>query len=634
MTYENGHGRKLCDAGLTLLALDVSFFERETAVAGQLAGAAARAYPEGMKRSNRRAHVAPDPSTFAPQATGEDLTLHTRGIGVLPILNRLIERCQLMETLRRFLPREDRSCRIDTAVTLVLLVRNILISREPLYGIAQWSAALVPELLYLREDQLRHLNDDRVGRALARLFDIKFPEFVMHIMRHVVAEFDLDLAELHNDSTTVKFYGEYEEFDQPQRRRGKTTVAIRQGHSKDHRPDLKQLLYILTVSDDGGVPVYFTTDDGDKHDDQTHVPTWDLLRELTGRSDFLYVADCKLASAKNLAHINREGGRFITILPKNRGESKQMQQRLLDEPDSLRWELLYEVRDQDNILRQRFKTLREETLTADGYRLLWIHSLAKAASDDAGRMKALKKATDELVHLRQRLQSPRSRMRERHRVESEIEKILTRRDVAEVLKVEILQQEQVTLKQKTRGRKTKDTQYTREVKLRFDLTWHVDAESLQRARRSDGVFPLITNDRQLTAEEVLRAYKRQPIIEKRFSQLKTDFHVSPVFLKEVSRIESLLCVYFLSLLIQTLLERELRRAMAESKLESLPLYPEGRACSRPTTRRVIDVMESLSRHRLQTNTGEYQDLYTDPTPIQRQLIKLFGMTPSTYGRAP
>ena len=225
-------------------------------------------------------------------------------------------------------------------------------------------------------------------------------------------------------------------------------------------------------------------------------------------------------------------------------------------------------------------------------------------------------------------------MRDRPRVETEVETILTRYSVVGLLKVEILAEEEVTLKQSTPGRRNERTQYTREVKFRFDLTWQVDVVALERARRGDGVFPLITNDRQLTAEEVLRAYKRQPIIEKRFSQLKTDFNVAPVYLKEVSRIEALLCVYFLALLLQTLLERELRRALAESELESLPLYPEGRACRRPTTRRVIDVMESLSRHRLQTDDGAYQDLYTDPTPIQGQLIKLFGMTPPTYGRKP
>jgi transposase len=49
---------------------------------------------------------------------------------------------------------------------------------------------------------------------------------------------------------------------------------------------------------------------------------------------------------------------------------------------------------------------------------------------------------------------------------------------------------------------------------------------------------LLTNDKQLTAEEVLRAYKRQPIIEKRFSQLKTDFAVAPVYFKDVGRIQA------------------------------------------------------------------------------------------------
>ena len=143
----------------------------------------------------------------------------------------------------------------------------------------------------------------------------------------------------------------------------------------------------------------------------------------------------------------------------------------------------------------------------------------------------------------------------------------------------------------------------------------------------------MTNDKELSVEEVLRAYKRQPIIEKRFSQLKTDFVVAPVYLKEASRIEALLCVYFMALVLQTLLERELRAAMDQAGLEALPLYPEGRPCRRPTTRRVIDALASLTRHRLSTEDGSALDLYTDPTPLQRQVIQLCGMTLSTYGRS-
>lgn len=573
-----------------------------------------------------------DPASLAPIATAGNFTLHSRTIGALPIINHVIDRCRLRETLDKFLPAEDGRNRISTTTAILLLVRNILISREPIYGLGEWAAAFVPELLDLREDQLKSLNDDRVGRALDRLFDADFPQLVMAITQHVVTEFDLKLSELHNDSTTVRFYGDYEEFDQSRSRRGKPTVAIRQGHSKDHRPDLKQLLYILTVTDDGGVPVYFTTDDGDTCDDTTHISTWKLLRELTGRSDFLYVADCKLASTKNLSYIDAEKGRFITILPKVRKEPRIMKQTLMDDPGSLVWELLYEVYDDYDRLSHRFRTLREEQSTSDGYRLLWIHSWSKEISDDAGRMKMIKKATDELTKLRGRLQSPRTRMRDRAKVAEAVEKILVARGLCDILAVEIIEDEEVKLKKATPGRCTEETQYTRAVRLRFDLTWQVDADALARARRADGVFPLVTNDRALTAAEVLRAYKRQPMIEKRFSQLKSDFCVAPVFLKEVSRIESLLCVYFMALMVQALMERELRASMEESEIEALPLYHEARACRCPTALRVIEAMEPISRHRLEVARNEVQDLYTDPTPLQSQLIKLFGIVDTAYGK--
>ncbi len=65
-----------------------------------------------------------------------------------------------------------------------------------------------------------------MGRALDRLFNTNVSQLVLEVIQHVVTEFDLDLSELHNDSTTVRFYGDYEQFDQPQIRRGKKTVAI------------------------------------------------------------------------------------------------------------------------------------------------------------------------------------------------------------------------------------------------------------------------------------------------------------------------------------------------------------------------------------------------------------------------
>jgi hypothetical protein len=69
--------------------------------------------------------------------------------------------------------------------------------------------------------------------------------------------------------------------------------------SKDHRPDLKQLLFILTTAADGGVPVQFRCADGNTSDSVTHIETWNTLRTVAGRADFLYVADSKLCSHGN-----------------------------------------------------------------------------------------------------------------------------------------------------------------------------------------------------------------------------------------------------------------------------------------------------------------------------------------------
>ncbi len=103
-------------------------------------------------------------------------------------------------------------------------------------------------------------------------------------------------------------------------RGGKDTPVITRGHSKDHRPDLKQLLWILTVAAVASVPIAYRLADGNTNDDPTHVRIWDGLVSLLGRTDFLYVADSKLCTRDAMSHIHRHHGRFVTVLPRTRSE--------------------------------------------------------------------------------------------------------------------------------------------------------------------------------------------------------------------------------------------------------------------------------------------------------------------------
>ena len=587
----------------------------------------AKRKPKAQPEARRPKNLSAGQRTY--RAHGKRIVTHC--VGALPIINRLLDRMRLRDFLARHLPAEDSRTKVDTPRVVLLLLRNLLVSREPMYGVAEWARNFGPELFDLRPREFDYLNDDRVGRCLDRVFQALDTNLIMDVVTHVVGEFEVCLDELHNDSTTVSFFGDYPSAETERRVKGQTAPAITWGHSKDHRPDLKQLLYILTVSDDGGIPVYFQAASGNVVDDQTHQATWRLLAELVQRPDFLYVADCKLATTENMNEIARLGGRFITVLPATRKEDTQFRQRLRETPLAVSWREAYRLTHEDGTLRDLFQVCTDEQLSKEGYRLLWFHSRGKAESDAETRARRLQRAICELTDLRARLTSPRTRFRQRDKVTAAVDAILDAHTARDYLHVEILECQQENYRQVSRGRPTKDTQYTRRVETRFDVSWEVDGKRLEAAAAGDGVFPLITNLRDWTAAEVLKAYKRQPIIEKRFSQLKTDFCVAPVYLKSVTRIVGLLAVYFLALMVQSLLERELRRAIQSQGLEPLPLYPEGRACASPTTRQVLDVFEPIARHTIFLNGSDDLEMFTtELAPIHRQILQLFQVPTTDY----
>jgi Domain of unknown function (DUF4277) len=195
-----------------------------------------------------------DPVSHTPSHPGADAhaagrTLTSTRVAALPVLAPFLRRLRLDAFLRGHLPGEDRRARVPTATALLVLLQNLLIAREPLYGVGQWAARHDPERLGLTPTQVPALNDDRVGRCLDRLFDADIPSLTLEVVAHAVREFGVGLDELHNDSTTITFHGDYEGAERERTLRGRLRLAVTHGHNKDHRPDLKQLLYILN-----GVP--------------------------------------------------------------------------------------------------------------------------------------------------------------------------------------------------------------------------------------------------------------------------------------------------------------------------------------------------------------------------------------------
>ncbi len=212
----------------------------------------------------------------------------------------------------------------------------------------------------------------------------------------------------------------------------------------------------------------------------------------------------------------------------------------------------------------------------------------------------------------------------------EVEKILEHYRVHRYLKVSRTVRTEHDFKQTRRGRPGPDTAYRRITHRRYDLEWSIETAAVAYDEKSDGMYPLITNDRTLSPQQVLEAHKGQPRLEKRFEQLKSIHEIAPVFLKNPARIEAFFTVYFLALLLQALIERELRAAMARERLKSLPLYPEERRCARPTTEQVLRLFSHAERHVLRRTGRTVQTFETAFTPLQHQLLGLLGVPAGTF----
>jgi transposase len=552
-------------------------------------------------------------------------------LGALPILDAVIRRARIEDHLGNYL-REDQRCVVPPSRTAVVLLKNYLASRQPIYGVAHWARQHAPEQLGLSKKQVASLNDDRFGRCLDRVFEADSRSLVLAIVRHVIKEFDVSLDELHNDSTTLTFSGEYDAAADRLQPFGKATRIITWGHNKDHRPDLKQLLYTLTVTEDGAVPVNFAVGDGNLTDDQTHRETWDLVRELAGRSDFLYVADSKLATTQNMAYIDSQGGRFVTTLPRTRAEDKEFRARLVN--GEVTWGPLCVRTDDDGAITDEVSIIQGETLTKDGYRLLWFHSQSKAEMDARVRSEKILRALRSIEDLQKKMHSPRTRYTSEEKVAKAVSKALSGHGASDWIAVSIVPREEERFKQTRPGRPGKDVSYRKEVKTRFALEYDVEHIAVALSGVQDGVFPLITNDLSLTALEVFDAYKRQASIEKRFSQLKTDYQLAPAFLKAAHRLEGMMFIYFLALLVQALVERELRQGMQQEGIEHLAFYPEDRPCRAPTTSKLIELFENVARHDLSGSGGQAEGFVPELTREQKRVLRLLDIPLAEYECGP
>lgn len=555
--------------------------------------------------------------------------LHSERVGALPIVNWFLARIGLDEALAAHVPADDRRLRLAPGRALGVVVRNLIVDHEPVYALGEWAAPFDPALLGLERGEVAWLNDDRVGRALDRLFDADRASLLTEVVLSAVRVFGIDCSELHNDSTSVTFAGEHKTAD-GRARGGKETAAITFGYNKDHRPDLRQLVWILTVSADGAVPLAHRVASGNITDDVTHIESWDDLCALVGRTDFLYVADSKLCTRAAMDHIDARGGRFVTVLPRTRREDRWFRDWLTRNSASWTEALTVTARRRRGQPPDVLSVFESPLGSAEGHRVIWIHSTAKAARDATARTARIERAERDLADLAGRLGGPKSRIKTRVGAEDAARAILAETATTDFFDIAISDIQDKRYTASHRGSPGPNTTFHQTVKTRPQLTFKLRPHAVRRAAASDGCWPLISNDAELTPAELLAAYRYQPHLERRHHCLKGTQAVAPMHLHSPARIEALLCCHFLALLTHALIERQIRAAMATAASPTIALYPEERDCPAPSAARVLDIFADLTRHHLHQNGRTVQTFHPQLDPRQRQVLRLLGIRPTPY----
>lgn len=535
-------------------------------------------------------------------------------LDVLPLVKHYMKSLNLYGIFDKYVPTSSK-CKVKHAEGLSVLVENIIISTRPLYKVEEWLSGYSDGV---GRDPLNasSFNDDRLGRDLSALFGADRHSMMTELSANAIKEHDLLLNEIHNDTTSITLIGRYDKANVD-------AIKPMLGYNKDHRPDCKQIVFGLNITADGHVPLGYTAYNGNTNDDIIHIPNWDQLRLQLGKKDFIYVADCKLCNRGNLAHIHQNGGYFVTLIPKGRNEVKKFHDLLKKGPVEWKPGLLLE----DSRKKGQFVTYKtyEAGKTIEGYRVVWVHSSSKEEDDRSRRQHGIDKAVEDLKELSQKLNQ--YHLKTKQEIEAAVSKIT--QSVKGLVRVKIVtERKQVKLKRK-RAKSGVGMTYDYRWEFRFSLEWKVNQQAVELASKTDGIFPLITNT-DMPPADVLRIYKNQPFLEKRNYTSKSVLEIAPVYLKNTDRIEAIIFLYFVSLMIVTLLERRIRMSMIKEKIEKIPILPQGMKTRTPTWNNIRYFFRNVHNSTVLIEEENVHVSVIGMTDMHWKVLDLIGVPRSTY----
>jgi len=527
------------------------------------------------------------------------LDIQARPLGHLSLVVSLIDELGITDVVRDMLPKDPRS-NVSDADCVAAMVMNVLGGRTALYRMEQWTKKLPVDVLIGRHCAPEDFSDARLAKTLDHLHAAGTDNVLAAIVkRYLTREERPHTYSLHQDMTSVSVFGAYEG-EVPQ-----WTAEPLFGYSKDHRPDLKQLVFGLTLHGAVGMPMVGTMFDGNTSDKYANAFHIESLAALLPDEDVVtLVADSKLVDPQLLGTLLDQEMHFISLVPRTYKARALALEKLAEETGELPELGRTPGRrkaDPDTLYRGRSYNLDfhvrspgQETSKPVPLRFVAIHSDALAAKFEASLPKKLAKE-------RQAIEKAVEKANKKpFSCENDASAAVTRVTKTGRLRRPVVVTERYELPGKRpRGRPRNEAPAPApEVLYRLVLaSCEVDEGAVEGLRRSKSHLVLISDhlDRDTHSDaDILAEYRHQYLIEGHtgFRWLKGPAQVAPVFLKSPGRITGLGLVMMLSLMVRNYLQFTVRAKLAEHE-ETLPYYDRKRETARPTAEVVWELFSDL-----------------------------------------
>ena len=499
----------------------------------------------------------------------------TKRLDHLGIVAGLCHEIGLVETINEMLNKEkgkdsERKVSCGTAV-LAMILNGLGLTSRALYLMPEYMENKPIKLLTGEDLDASDFNDDSLGRALDELYALGITEVFAEIVQTAIKIYKLDVDFAHTDTSSLSLTGRYDGIPEEDA----NLVKITHGYSKDHRPDLKQIVVTLVTSQQGRIPLWLEVLDGNSSDKISLRETVNAYCEhLTEGEEPWFVMDSAAYTATNIADWGTEK-KWLTRVPESIKEAQIALQSVKTEDMNLlsRGYAIHSTNSSYSDIEQRWLVVyseqaeKRELKRLDKQVTRAAHNLEKALKKLHKQEFACKKdAENAVLRLRKKLNW--------HVVEPTYQPIE---------------------KHSKQGRPPKGAKPDI-VAWQIQATYQLDTQHVEEKQQTLGRFLLATNEldaQSLSDETMLNCYKEQgTTVERGFRFFKDPlFFAHSLFLESPARIMAMTMIMGLCLLIYSLAEYQLRQKLKEND-ETIP-DQKGTPTQTPTMRRVAQIFEGV-----------------------------------------